>query len=157
MNAGDQQSQIEVFLQDFTEVTLLYSNSSQVIDHTYDNQASDYKELDDEHDWISGSDHADIAPVSAYTDNTNYACYFAEELTKVGRNPNDFNNLYDIHIGVRLYADDTSTDFIDLGTQYDYLDQGEPAEYDNGESPDSAISLFSSLAAAIMVLFALNF
>jgi len=92
-----------------------------------------------------------------YADNVNYACYFAEELQKVGRNPEDFNNVYDIHIGVRLYADETATDFIDLGTQYDYLDQGEPAEYDSGESPDSAVSLFSSLAAAIMVLFALNF
>lgn len=83
------------------------------------------------------------------------------ELSKIGRNPSEFGHVYDITLGARVYNDPASADFSDLGSADETLDQGAPAEFvvatEEEEEPESAVSMISSFAAAIMVLFALNF
>jgi hypothetical protein len=51
------------------------------------------------------------APVSATAGNTNHACYFYEELPKIGRNPSDFDKNLDIKFGTRIYASNSATSF----------------------------------------------
>jgi len=81
------------------------------------------------------------------------------ELPKIGRNPSDFGHVYDITLGARVYNDPAAAEFSDLGSASETLDQGAPAEFvvQVVEEPESAISMISSFAACIMVLFALNF
>lgn len=84
-----------------------------------------------------------------------------EELPKLGRNENKFNHEFEVHIGARLYDTAESTEYRELGTVVENIDQGEPTEYfveeEEEEVPDSAASLFSTIVAAFMVIVALNF
>lgn len=83
-----------------------------------------------------------------------------EELPKMGRNEQKFNHEFEVHIGARLYDTAESTEYRELGTLVDNIDQGEPTEYvveEEEEVPDSAASLFSTMVAAFMVIVALNF
>jgi len=83
-----------------------------------------------------------------------------EELPKLGRNPNDFNHEYEVHIGARVYDSADENIARELGVLVENIDQGEPAEYVvevEEEVPDSAASLFSTIVATFMVIIALNF
>lgn len=51
------------------------------------------------------------APASKTAGNTNQACYFYEELPKIGRNPDDFGKSLILSIGARIYKDDAATTF----------------------------------------------
>ena len=51
------------------------------------------------------------APASTTAGNTNQACYFYEELPKIGRNPADFNKNVQVKMGARIYSSATATTF----------------------------------------------
>lgn len=163
ITGDDSTSNIDVYIQESDEVELLYDDSDQVVDLSYTDQAYQYRQEDSDHSWVAGGEHAAVAPDSTVAGNTNRACYFMEELPKLGRNPNKFNHEFEVHIGARLYDTPDSAEFRELGTSIDNIDQGQPAEYfveeeeEEEEAPDSAASIFSTLAAAFMVIFALNF
>ena len=90
---------------------------------------------------------------SATSGNKIYACYIAEELSKIGRNPADFNRTFNVYLGARIYETATATDFITIPTAESSFDQGEPPAYDTGSSETGAFALFASGLAAIAVLF----
>lgn len=161
ITGADSDSNIDYFIQESDEIELLYEGSEQVEDLTYDQVASQYRLEDSDHAWVAGGEHAPTAPESTVSGNTARVCYFMEELPKLGRNPNDFNHEYEVHIGARVYDSADENIARELGVLVENIDQGEPAEYvvedEDVPGDDSATSLFSTIFAAFMVIVALNF
>jgi len=90
----------------------LISTSSEVTGKTWLTQAPDLKEEADDIKWKAGTTHVpSTAPASNTPGNTNQACYFYEELPKIGRNPNDFDKNLNLKFGTRIYKDDSATTF----------------------------------------------
>lgn len=161
ITGADADSNIDYFIQESDEIELLYEGSEQVEDLTYDQVASQYRLEESDHAWVAGGEHAPTAPESTVSGNTARVCYFMEELPKLGRNPNDFNHEYEVHIGARVYDSADENIARELGVLVENIDQGEPAEYvvedEDVPGDDSAASLFSTIFAAFMVIVALNF
>lgn len=143
---------VDVFTQDSTTVQALYPDSSDVTGVTWDVQAADLREEDSDVDWIAESTHHELVGDSATTGNKIYACYIAQELSKIGRNPADFNRTFNVYLGARIYETATATEFTTIPTAESSFDQGEPPTYDTGSS-ETAFALFASGLAAIAVLF----
>lgn len=81
---------------------------------TWSAQAPDLKEHADDIKWKAGTTHVPTssqAPKSTIVGNTNRACYFYEELPKIGRNPKDFDKNVTVKFGARIYKADDSTTF----------------------------------------------
>jgi len=153
-------------IQAFTHTTdpdttgnLAYDADPSVVGQTWENQDSTEAELLSDTDWSAGTTHVgdNLAPESTDSLNSNFACYFAREYAKIGRNPNDFNKDFQVTIGARIYADSSATTF-------DYIPS--PAAFTvTLTEPDSfytarqtgAFSLFASTMAAVAMLFALTF
>lgn len=144
---------VDIFTQDSTTVQALYPDSADVTGVTWDVQAADSREEDSDVAWIADSSHHTLVGDSATSGNKIYACYIAEELSKIGRNPADFNRTFNVYLGARIYETATATDFITIPTAESSFDQGEPPAYDTGSSETGAFALFASGLAAIAVLF----
>lgn len=74
------------------------------------------------------------------------------ELPKIGRNPNDFNKVYDVHIGARLYENDSATEFTTIPMSSSSFEYPEPPAYEVAQT-EGAFALFASTMAALAVLF----
>jgi len=105
---------IAYFKHDSGQADQLTSTSGLVTGKSYGTQAADLKEEPDDIKWKAGTTHvpaASQAPASATAGNTNYPCYFYEEMPKIGRNPNDFGITYNVKYGARIYKDSAVTTF----------------------------------------------
>lgn len=108
--------------------------------------------------WTAGTAHhgSNVAPDSTESLNTNFACYFAREYAKIGRNPNDFNKDFEVTIGSRLYANDDATTFDSVPSPAAFtVTLTEPDSYNTQTT--GAFSLFASSLAAVAMLLALAF
>jgi hypothetical protein len=103
---------VDVYENTASTTTELDSASSVVIGKAYNGQAPDLIEESDAHKWTAGTTHVpNNAPASTTSGNTNQACYFYEELPKIGRNPSDFNKNVQVKMGARIYSSATATTF----------------------------------------------
>lgn len=82
------------------------------------------------HDWVAGTDYSPVAPATELAGNTVHACYFAKELPKIGRNPDNFNKYFKVHMGARIYTSNVDTDFISVPEDNDFFFYfGSPPSY----------------------------
>jgi hypothetical protein len=106
---------IDYFSQTTDESTALYPDSDLVTPSiTWDAQAPDLREEDEDHVWVASSEHADLASASTIDGNTKFSCYLAKELPKIGRNPADFDKTFAVYVGARIYETETATEFITI-------------------------------------------
>lgn len=122
-------------------------------------QDSDEIEVLSDTAWTSGTTHhgSNTAPDSTESLNTNFACYFAKEYAKIGRNPNDFDKDFQVTVGARLYGDDDATTFDTIPSPDAFtVTLTEPDSYAT-PTATGAFSLFASSLAAVAMLFALAF
>jgi hypothetical protein len=95
-----------------TNADQLDSASSEVIGKAYNGQAEELLDEAGDIKWKAGTTHVPTtAPVSTTAGNTNHACYFYEELPKIGRNPDDFGKSMTAKLGARIYPNPTATTF----------------------------------------------
>ena len=124
----DYSDSIDVFSQDQSTIEALWSNSDSIKDKTVDSQAEDLRL--DVHEWVAGTDYSPVAPATESAGNTVHACYFAKELPKIGRDPNDFHINYKAYMGARIYSSNIDTDFISIPEENDfYIYLGSPPSY----------------------------
>lgn len=110
--------QADYYTQGSTTNEVLFPDNAEVTpDKTWSAQAVDYKEEDDDHKWTATSDHSTLVGDSATAENKIYGCYVAMEMSKIGRNPADFDKTYDVSFGARIYSDDAATTFDTIPTQ----------------------------------------
>lgn len=143
-----------------TEATAenMYNDSNEVVGQTWATQDADEIEDASDIDWVSGTDHiTTLAPESETFGNTNFACYFAKELPKIGRNPADFNKDYSVIIGARLYESDSATTFDAIPASEDSFTLPEPESYLTEAVATGASSLLTSALAGVFMLVAMSF
>merc|ERR1711920_888422 len=74
-----------IYTQDSTSQTALYpDDADNVVGFTYDAQAPDYLEEDEDHVWQATSDYTSLVGESDTDGNKIYACYLAKELPRSG-------------------------------------------------------------------------
>lgn len=137
----------------------LLDASAEVTGKTHLAQAADLKEEQDDIKWKSGTTHvptANQAPASTTAGNTNRACYFYEELPKIGRNPKDFDKALTIKFGARIYASDTATTFDSVPATSESIKKGALPSYVSAATsaavaPSGAMDLVMALASFFMV------
>jgi len=143
---------VDVYTQDSTSQEALYPDNAEVVDKTWDAQAPDYKEEEEDHVWQATSAYTTLVGDSETTNNKIYACYLAKELPKIGRNPADFDKTYTVHLGARLYESDSATTFTEIPMVSSSFEYPEPPSYAVAAT-EGAFALFASTMAAIAVLF----
>jgi hypothetical protein len=151
---GDETNNVvDVYTQDSTTQTALYpDDENNVVGLVWTGQAPDLKEEDSDHVWQATSDYTTLVGDSETDGNKIYGCYLAMELPKIGRNPNDFNKVYDVHIGARLYENDSATEFTTIPMSSSSFEYPEPPAYEVAQT-EGAFALFASTMAALAVLF----
>ena len=144
-----------IYTQDSTSQTALYpDDADNVVGFTYDAQAPDYLEEDEDHVWQATSDYTSLVGESDTDGNKIYACYLAKELPKIGRNPGDFDKTYTVHVGARLYESATATTFTTIPMASSSFEYPEPPAYAvAATTTEGAFALFASTMAALAVLF----
>lgn len=143
---------VDYFAQDAQSSTALYpaETNAEVWGLTWDAQAPDYKEDDEDHAWVGTNEHHELVGASDSDANKIYGCYVAMELPKIGRDPNDFGKVYDVVVGARLYESDSATTYTEIPSSSSSFEYPEPASYAVAEG---AYALFASTMAALAVLF----
>ena len=159
-------SQIDYFQQDTSQTEALWSDSALVVGQTVNQQAQDLKEEPSIHFWSAGDEHAPEAEESYIEGNRVFVCSFAKELPKIGRNPNDFNKYFHIHVGARIYDSNIDTEheaipeqegdiFLTAPPSYDFAEEW--YDYDNIPIAEGAYQRVVSSIALIVAILALNF
>lgn len=143
-----------VYTQDSSSQTALYpDDSDNVVGLAWDSQAPIYLEEDQDHDWTATSDYTSLVGDSATDTNKIYGCYLAKELRKIGRSSSDFGQTYTVHVGARLYEDDSATTFTTIPMASSSFEYPEPPAYVVATTTEGAFALFASTMAALAVLF----
>jgi len=148
---------MDFFAQDSTELEALYPDSALVTGAVWSAQAPDLRYEDSDVAWVGtaadgtgAAEHAPAVSASATEGNKKYTCSLAKELSKIGRNPADFEKTFAVKMGARIYDDDSATTFTTIPmseTSY-FLDQ--PPSY--ATAAEGAYALFVSSLAALAIL-----
>lgn len=152
---GSETYAVAFFKQEDDLDALSSTNADYVIGQTIDAQADAYEEEEADHSWIAGLDYnGGLAPDSTDSLYTNYACYFAKEEPKLGRDETLFDRTVDIIIGARIYASDVATEFTDLAEINETLYIDSIGDY---SSKTGATGLIVSTMATLFAIMAFAF
>lgn len=141
----------------------LTSTSSVVTGKTWATQAADLREEPDDIKWSAGTTRvptANLAPTSTTAGNTNHACYFYEELPKIGRNPKDFDKTFTVKFGARIYKTDAATTFDSVPESSNTITKAALPSYvaaatttTTSAVPTGAVYEFTMVLASLFLLF----
>jgi len=149
---------VDVYTQTTDKIPELFSNNTDsVIGKAYNAQGPRYIEEASDVKWSAGTARVG-STVSASTTagNTNHGCYFYKELPKIGRNPNDFDKDFKIHVGARIYASSSATTFTAVPEAESTIRLAAPPSY--YVAPAGAFSmLYSAALATIMAILMMSF
>jgi len=152
---------VDVYTQTSDKISELFSNSTDsVVGKAYNAQGPRYIEDASDVKWTAGTARVGTtAAASTIAGNTNHACYFYKELPKIGRNPNDFEKDFKIHVGARLYANTSATTFTAIPESESTIRLSTPPGYVVAPAaPAGAFSmLYSAALATIMALLMMSF
>ena len=138
----------------------MYNDASTVVGNTWNTCNADELIETLDHSWVAGSTHAgETAPAASADTNAVFACYFALEIPKIGRNPNDYNKDYDVTIGARIYADDAATEFTAVPQSQSTFHVGELPSYEVEVVQPTSTGAFNLIATmgAMLVMLAIVF
>lgn len=151
---------VQVFTHTADTTTWMQADADSVVGKAWEGQ--DPTELEDvlaDTKWSAGNTHhgSNAAPAASADLDTNFACYFAKEYAKIGRDPNDFNKDFEVTIGARMYTSDAATTFDTIPSPDAFtVTLSEPDSY-NTNSDAGATGLFAATLAACAMLLAFVF
>ncbi len=104
---------------------------------------------------------ASQASASTIAGNTKYACYFYQELPKIGRNPADFGKDVAIQAGARIYEGASATTYIEIPTTSATITKPALKSYADAKSenptaaPTGAYQSIASFVALVAFMFSM--